>query len=56
MKNELVREIGTEIKICEEKINDANANGDTKEKYRLMRIKDQLDAELVRVKVNSKYV
>lgn len=56
MRNELVREISTEIKICEEKILDANSRGDMKEKYRLMRIKDQLDAELVRVKVNSKYV
>ena len=56
MQNELAREIGTEIKVCEEKISDANAAGDTKEKYRLMRIKDQLDAELVRVKTNSKYV
>lgn len=56
MQNELVREINTEIKICEEKINDANANNDMKEKYRLIRIKDQLDAELVRVKTNSKFV
>lgn len=56
IRNELVREIETEIKVCEEKINDANANGDQKEKYRLIRIKDQLDAELVRVKTNSKYV
>lgn len=56
IRNETVREIQTEIKICDEKISDANSNGDQKEKYRLMRIKDQLDAELVRVKTNSKYV
>lgn len=56
IRNELIREIETEIKVTEEKINDANANGDTKEKYKLIRIKDRLDAELVRVKVNSKYV
>ena len=56
IRNETVREIQTEIRVCEEKISDANSNGDQKEKYRLMRIKDQLDAELVRVKTNSKYV
>lgn len=56
VRNELVRELQTEIKVCEEKISDANANGDQKEKYRLIRIKDQLDAEMVRVKTNSKYV
>lgn len=56
IQNELAREINTEIKICDEKIADANANNDMKEKYRLIRIKDQLDAELVRVKTNSKYV
>jgi hypothetical protein len=56
IRNELQRELETEIRVCEEKINDANANGDQKEKYRLIRIKDQLDAEVIRVKTNSKYV
>ena len=56
IRNELTRELNTEIKVCEEKINDANAAGDTKEKYRLMRIKDQLEAEMVRVETNSNYV
>ena len=56
IRNELVRELNTQIKVCEEKIADASAEGDKKEKYRLIRIKDQLDAELVRVKTNSKYV
>ena len=56
IRNETIREITTEIKVCEEKIADANANNDTAEKYRLIRIKDQLDDELVRVKTNSKYI
>lgn len=56
MRNELMVELNTEIKICEEKISDANANGDTHEKYRLMRIKAKLENELVRVKTNSKYI
>ena len=56
IRNELVRNIQTEIRVCEEKISDANSKGDEKEKYRLMRIKDKLDAEMIRVKTNSKYV
>ena len=55
-RNELVSEIETDIKICEEKISDANGNGDNKEKYKLMRIKNKLERELLRVKTNSKYV
>ena len=56
IRNELIREIETEIKVCEEKITDASSAGDNKEKYRLIRIKEKLLAELARVKSNSKYV
>lgn len=56
IRNELIREIETEIKVCEEKITDAGSGGDNKEKYRLIRIKEKLLAELARVKSNSKYV
>jgi hypothetical protein len=56
MRFELIRELETEIKVCEEKINDANANEDKTEKYRLMRIRDRLNAELTRVQTNSKYI
>lgn len=56
IRNELIRELDTEIKICEEKISDANSNGDQQEKYKLMRIKDKLVAEKQRVEVNSKYI
>lgn len=56
IRNELIREIETEIKVCEEKITDAGSAGDNKEKYRLIRIKEKLLAELARVKSNSKYV
>ena len=56
MRNELVRELDTEIKIAEEKINDANAAGDQKQKYACMRIKAQLEAERTRVATNSKYI
>lgn len=56
LRNELVKELDTEIKICEEKINDANGKGDNDEKYKLMRIKDKLIAERTRVQINSKYI
>lgn len=56
IRNECFRELRTEIRICEEKINDANTAGDNKEKYRLMRIRDQLEAEAIRVRTNSKAI
>ena len=56
VRNELINELETEIKICEEKINDANSAGDNQEKYKLMRIKAKLEQEKLRVKTNSKYV
>ena len=55
IRNELVRELETDVKITEEKINDASVNGNTTEKYRLMRIREQLKAEVVRVRINAKY-
>lgn len=54
--NELVRELDTEIKICDEKISDANSKGDNSEKYKLMRIKAKLEAEKQRVQTNSRYL
>lgn len=56
MRNELMRELQTEIKVCDAKIEDAQSSDDRQEKYRLIRIKDKLQAELDRVKYNSKYI
>lgn len=56
IRNELAMELDNEIKICEEKISDASSRGDNERKYELMRIKDKLDAERTRVRLNSKYV
>lgn len=53
---ELSSELETEIKVCEEKINDANAAGDQKQKYELMRLRDKLELERNRVLSNSKYI
>lgn len=56
IRNELAKELDSEIRICEEKITDANSAGDNKTKYELMRIKDKLEAEKTRVRLNSNYI
>ena len=56
IRNELSLELESEIKVCEEKIKDADSKGDNQEKYKLMRIKDKLEAELSRVRLNSKMI
>ena len=56
MRNELVRELETEIKICDQKIDDAKAKEDKQETYRLMRIRDKLENDRLRVRTNSKYI
>ena len=56
IRNQLARELDTEIQICQEKINDANSESDRKEKYKLMRIKSELEAQRDRVKLNSRYI
>lgn len=56
VRNQLAKEIETEIEVCKEKINDASAQGDNKQKYQLMRIKSKLEQERTRVLFNSKYI
>lgn len=56
IRNQTIRELETEIKITDEKINDANSNSDADAKYKLMRIRSKLEEELLRIKSNSKYV
>lgn len=56
IRNELIMEIDTQIKVTDAKISDAEAKGDRKELYHLIRIKDQLTRERSRVLTNSKYI
>ena len=56
VRNELIKEIETEIKITDEKITDASGEGDRQEKYKLMRIKAKLENELLRIRMNSRYI
>ena len=54
IRDEVLNELKTEIKIIDEKISDAQSNGDQKQKYELMRTKDKVEQELVRVTMNGK--
>ena len=56
IRNEVLMELETEIKITDEKIQDATNAGDNAQKYQLMRIKSKLEAERIRVRTNSKYI
>ena len=56
IRNELTRELQAEIRVTEEKIEDAKAAGENDKKYKLMRIKEKLEAELARVGMNSKSI
>lgn len=56
IRNELRKELEAEIRVTEEKIEDAKSAGDNQQKYKLMRIKEKLDAELVRVTANAKTI
>lgn len=56
LRNELALELQTEIKVVDAKIEDASRDENPKAKYQLMRIRDKLEKERVRVISNSKYV
>lgn len=56
VRNQLVRELDTEIEICKTKIEDASSMGHNQEKYKLMRIKSKLEEQKLRVLSNSKYI
>lgn len=57
IRNELIHELKTEQKVIDAKISDMqNDPKMNNERYKLMRFKDKLDAEIVRVSANSKYV
>lgn len=51
-KRQILKELETEIKLCEEKIEDAKAEAQKQEKYKLMRIRDKLQNEYERIKYN----
>lgn len=48
-KNDIIHEMQTELKLTEEKIEDAKADGNKKEKYALMRLRDKLEKDISRI-------
>lgn len=57
VKGQILHEMETELKLVEEKIDDAKGDRKDKEKYQLMRIKAKLEKEIDRIKfgLGSKY-
>lgn len=51
IRNEIIAELRSEIEIIEEKIKDAERNGDTKIKYKLIRSKNDIKRKLIRLEV-----
>lgn len=49
LRNEMIGELKTELNIIDEKIKDADRLGDMKAKYRLMRLKNEINKKLLRV-------
>ena len=49
IRAEMIGEIKQEIEIIQEKIKDADAAGDKAAKYKLMRLKNELQKKLLRV-------
>ena len=49
LRNEMIGELKTELAIIDEKIRDADRNGDNKAKYQMMRFKNELSKKLIRV-------
>jgi adenylate kinase family enzyme len=56
IRNAIIKDLETNIKLCDAKIEDAASEGNKDAKYQTMRIKGQLEQELLRVKTNSRYV
>lgn len=48
-RDNIKRELETELKLTREKIEDARSNGETQKKYQLMRIESDLENELARI-------
>ncbi|MDE6492145.1 MAG: hypothetical protein K2L37_03235, partial [Lactobacillus sp.] len=56
LRNEFTSELDAEIKVCEAKIEDATSKGNEKQKYQLIRLKEQLSRERERVNTNAKFI
>lgn len=53
-RNQLIRELESELNIVKEKVRDADQKGDSAKKYQLMRIQNRLEEDLDRIKFRLK--
>ena len=53
-RDQVTRELETELKLVREKIEDAKSDNNRKAKYQLMRMESKLEDEIARIKYNSK--
>ena len=49
IRNEMIGELKAELEVIDEKIEDARRNNDTKAKYKLMRLRNEINKKLLRV-------
>lgn len=49
LRDEMIGELKTELEVIDEKIQDARNNGDNKQKYQLIRLRNEINKKLVRV-------
>ena len=56
IRNEFARELKAEIEVVNAKIEDAANDPDKNVRYKLIRIREKLNAELARVSTNAKYI
>ncbi|MEI2419563.1 hypothetical protein V6O07_04760, partial [Arthrospira platensis SPKY2] len=54
-KDRLISEIKEELLIVEEKIKDADSNGDKKQKYQLIRLKNSLERSIKRIQYGRRF-
>ena len=53
VKKDILHEVEKELDIINEKIDDAKSMGKRKEKYQLMRIKNQMEGQIRRIKLGT---
>lgn len=53
-REKILADLEMELKICEEKLEDAKSEGEREKKYELMRIKNRLEKDINRIKFNLK--
>ena len=54
VRYQIIRELESELEIVKEKIDDSRGDDNKQNKYQLMRIKKKLEADLARVKYQSR--